>query len=573
MYKDMKGSGITKGEDAEEDAESLLEIGRIQRKDKGVVGEGTFGRPPRPFNLALHHQQIPDKNAAAANHGRIVPDDEKKGLGWAQSVGLILTLSGAVLLIILSASVDGRLGQSLNVSLLSPYLDSLAGSRFSNGANFAIVGSSTLPKRVPFSLNIQVMQFIHFKATAGFSMPLMACCGNGGPPYNYNVGLTCGHPGSQGLGWADQSVSQSLNVSLLSPYLDSLAGSNFSNGANFAVVGSSTMPKRVPFSLSIQVMQFIHFKATAGSKHWINDEGFRKALYMIDIGQNDLSDSFTKGLSYVQVTERIPSVIEEIKSFSTPLMACCGNGGPPYNFNGRGLCGQPGSRVCDEGSRFVSWDGIHYTEAANTIVASKILSTNYSTPRIPFDFFCCSQSLNVSLLSPYLDSLAGSIFSNGVNFAVASSSTIPKRFPFSLSIQVMQFIHFKATAGSKHWINDEGFRKALYMIDIGQNDLSDSFTKNLSYVQVTERIPSVIEEIKSFSMPLMACCGNGGPPYNFNAGRLCGRPGSHVCDEGSRFVSWDGIHYTEAANTIVASKILSTNYSTPRIPFDFFCCS
>lgn len=74
----MKGSGITKGEDEEEDAESLLESGRIQRKDKGVVGEGTFGRPPRPFNLALHHQQIPDKNAVAANHGRIAPDDEKK---------------------------------------------------------------------------------------------------------------------------------------------------------------------------------------------------------------------------------------------------------------------------------------------------------------------------------------------------------------------------------------------------------------------------------------------------------------------------------------------------------------
>lgn len=37
------------------------------------------------------------------------------------------------------------------------------GSTFSNGANFAIVGSSTLPKYVPFSLNIQVMQFVHFK--------------------------------------------------------------------------------------------------------------------------------------------------------------------------------------------------------------------------------------------------------------------------------------------------------------------------------------------------------------------------------------------------------------------------
>lgn len=68
-------------------------------------------------------------------------------------------------------------------------------------------------------------------------------------------------------------------------------------------------------------------------------------------------------------------------------MACCGNGGPPYNYNMRVTCGYPGSQVCEDGSRFISWDGIHYTEAANTIVASKILSTAYSIPPIPFDFF------------------------------------------------------------------------------------------------------------------------------------------------------------------------------------------
>lgn len=55
-------------------------------------------------------------------------------------------------------------GQSLNTSLLRPYLDSLDGSRFQNGANFAIVGSTTLPKNIPFSLNIQLMQFLHFKS-------------------------------------------------------------------------------------------------------------------------------------------------------------------------------------------------------------------------------------------------------------------------------------------------------------------------------------------------------------------------------------------------------------------------
>lgn len=46
-------------------------------------------------------------------------------------------------------------------------------------------------------------------------------------------------------------------------------------------------------------------------------------------------------------------------------------------------------------------------------------------------------------------------------------------------------------------INDEGFRDALYLIDIGQNDLADSFAKNLSHAQVVKKIPAVITEVEN----------------------------------------------------------------------------
>ncbi|KAK4795795.1 hypothetical protein SAY86_028121 [Trapa natans] len=281
-------------------------------------------------------------------------------------------------------------------------------------------------------------------------------------------------------------LCQSLNSRFLTPYLDSLAKSEFTNGANFAIVGSSTLPQYVPFSLYIQVLQFLHFKArtlelmAAGSQTLVSDTGFRNALYMIDIGQNDIAKSFSKNMSYAQVVKTLPSVITEIRNaittlydhggrkfwvhntgplgclpqklssaqrrdldqhgclssynsaaglfnegllhlcqemrsqlrdaqivyvdvysikydlivnstrygFPSPLMACCGNGGPPYNYNIRVACGNPGSQACSDGSKFVSWDGIHYTEAANQIIASRILSMDYSQPRIPFNFFC-----------------------------------------------------------------------------------------------------------------------------------------------------------------------------------------
>lgn len=73
-------------------------------------------------------------------------------------------------------------GQSVKARFLPAYLESL-GSTFSNGANFAVVGSSTLPKYVPFALNIQVQQFVHFKSR---SLELLAA---GNSPKNYLLSL------------------------------------------------------------------------------------------------------------------------------------------------------------------------------------------------------------------------------------------------------------------------------------------------------------------------------------------------------------------------------------------------
>lgn len=50
--------------------------------------------------------------------------------------------------------------------------------------------------------------------------------------------------------------------------------------------------------------------------------------------------------------------------------------------------------------------------------------------------------------------------------------------------------------GSQRMIGDEDFRRALYVIDIGQNDLADGFKKNLSYAQVIKSIPSILKEIE-----------------------------------------------------------------------------
>ncbi|KAL6657510.1 hypothetical protein ACP70R_005290 [Stipagrostis hirtigluma subsp. patula] len=54
------------------------------------------------------------------------------------------------------------------------------------------------------------------------------------------------------------------------------------------------------------------------------------------------------------------------------LDACCGGGGP-YNANFTSLCSDPGAVQCPDPSKYVSWDGVHMTEAVYRIMARRIL--------------------------------------------------------------------------------------------------------------------------------------------------------------------------------------------------------
>jgi hypothetical protein len=76
--------------------------------------------------------------------------------------------------------------------------------------------------------------------------------------------------------------------------------------------------------------------------------------------------------------------------------ACCGHGGGAYNFDPRLYCGNSkvinGNTVtaaaCNDPSNYVSWDGIHATEAANKIVTWAILNGSYFDPPFPLHQLC-----------------------------------------------------------------------------------------------------------------------------------------------------------------------------------------
>lgn len=76
-----------------------------------------------------------------------------------------------------------------------------------------------------------------------------------------------------------------------------------------------------------------------------------------------------------------------------------------------------------------------------------------------------------------------------------------------------------------------------------------------------------------------ACCGYGGGAYNFNPDVYCGTSkivkgnvaSATACGDPQNYVSWDGIHATEAANNIVASAVISGSYSYPPSHLSKLC--
>lgn len=269
-------------------------------------------------------------------------------------------------------------------------------------------------------------------------------------------------------------ICESLGTRELNPYLRGI-GSDYSNGVNFAMAGSTVTHGVSPYSLNVQVDQFVYFRHRSlemferGLEGPVSKEGFESALYMMDIGHNDMvgvaytpSDQWDKKITEIvgEVRQAIsilydngarkfwihgtgalgclPAlVVQETKGeqdkhgclagvnraakafnrklsqlcddlrfhlkgatvvytdmfaikydfvanhtkygIEWPFMVCCGNGGPPYNMKqGRPGCGD----LCPPEAKVVSWDGVHFTDFGSGLAAKLAMSGEYSKPRV-----------------------------------------------------------------------------------------------------------------------------------------------------------------------------------------------
>ncbi|KAL2896436.1 GDSL esterase/lipase LIP-4 [Bienertia sinuspersici] len=281
--------------------------------------------------------------------------------------------------------------QNLKMDLLSAYLES-SGSDFTYGVNFAVSGASTeVSLYIPFSLSTQAGQFGHFQ--------------------NRTREL-------RRRGTGAKISEKEFNNAVYSVDIGQ-------NDVNLALVANSSYQQvvdKLPIILERIENSTKALHKLGARKFWIYNTGplgclpqtlaLRKkndseldelgclALY------NNAAKAFNEGLSKLcdnmrlELKDAIVVYVDmyAIKydlfanpakyGFKNPLMACCGNGGPPYNYVDKKTCGEPTATACIDPSQYVSWDGVHYTEAANAVIASKIMSGEYSKPYLKLESFC-----------------------------------------------------------------------------------------------------------------------------------------------------------------------------------------
>ncbi|KAM5561337.1 GDSL esterase/lipase [Rosa sericea] len=305
--------------------------------------------------------------------------------------------------------IDFLMG-AMKLPLLNPYLDSVGMPSFRNGCNFAAGGATTHPATAssvcPFSFGVQVSQFSRFKSRA---LQLLAAKGKKLENYlpsedSFQKGLYVFDIGQNDLAGAFYSKTLDQILAFIPTILaqfESGIKRLYDQGArnfwihNTGPLGCLTQNVATfgtnPSKLDEHGCVSAHNQAAKTFNLQLH--GLSKKL------QGQYSDAH---VSYVDIFSIKYDLIANYSrcGFQQPIMACCGYGGPPLNYDSRVSCGSTrdlnGTSVtakgCSNSTVYVNWDGIHYTEAANQFVSSKILTGKYSDPPL---------SNNISFLSSF----------------------------------------------------------------------------------------------------------------------------------------------------------------------------
>lgn len=299
-------------------------------------------------------------------------------------------------------------------------------------------------------------------------------------------------------------IAEKLGLSYLSAYLDSIKA-NYTHGANFATGGATI--RRVneswflngvsPFSLDIQVEHFNQLKdRTTYLYNQAKDESerlnlprpddFVKAIYTIDIGQNDIAYGF-RTLGVEASRAAIPDIINQ---FAASMQQLYGKGARAFWIHNTGPIG------------------------CLPVVYAKI----HDPPSGYLDDIGCVKGQN-GIAIEFNEKLKAKVVELRTNLPEAILTYV------DMYSAKYQLISNAKNLGLKEW----------FTICCGYHDLDED-----------------------------VYCGNKG---KINGSEVF----AGSCKDPTKVISWDGVHYSDAANHWIATQISNGSFSDPPLSITKTC--
>uniref|UniRef100_A0A0D3AFJ7 Uncharacterized protein n=1 Tax=Brassica oleracea var. oleracea TaxID=109376 RepID=A0A0D3AFJ7_BRAOL len=273
---------------------------------------------------------------------------------------------------------DGRLivdflMEAIGRPYLRPYLDSVSTQSYLRGCNFA-AGGSTIQKAnaasfSPFGFGVQVAQFVTFKYKVLQLIQQDKTLENLPSEDHFKNGLYMFDIGQNDIAGAIYGKTVDQAAAVIPTIINT-----FKDGIN-TILGRGCE----------KLLDTQHRTNWVFSSDGVNIRERETKSLVVSLATTKLPSSSI--YSFRVLSEiLLNNIVMLISRFDQSIMVCCGTGGPPLNYNDQINCGSTGtsngttvtSNACNDSSKYVNWDGIHYTEAANRFVSQKILSGTYS---------------------------------------------------------------------------------------------------------------------------------------------------------------------------------------------------
>ncbi|KAL8111248.1 GDSL esterase/lipase At4g01130-like [Apium graveolens] len=298
-------------------------------------------------------------------------------------------------------SCDGRLmidflAQALGFPFLNAYSES-GGSDYTHGVNFAAQGATVKPPDSsnkdwvsPYYLAIQLNRMKTYASKV--SQDVL-----GKSIYTIHIGQNdvTGVLGSAGVGGVKQNLPQVANDIVST--VKELYGLG---GRTFMVLNTGPMGCYPAFLVQWQHSNSDVDKAGCMTSYNGGVSEFNQMLKDALFGaKQQLPDA---NLVYVDIYSALLDIFQNPSSHGLKhgTTTCCGAGGS-YNFNPQIMCGHSGTingssvtaSACEDPYDYISWDGVHTTEAANKIVMNSIVNGYYTQPTFDLHKYCDIQPI------------------------------------------------------------------------------------------------------------------------------------------------------------------------------------